>query len=204
MGNLDFDHEGYRKLLPLKDFKHFIKHSDSKTRNHFIGMAFNNKTGVFSRNFSNKMINIFPKNEFYIHIQQFPENDSPSYMVYNTDITAFIQFRLVGRSENKYLENIIRDYGVLIEVEALHSFKKGMGAMLVSQLEKLSDKLFIPIYLYDTNLKDELYYQDLGFFDTTKKGDHGEPLLVYKPKNLETNKKEKPIKSLFKKVFNIN
>ncbi|WRN65332.1 hypothetical protein UM834_14080 [Staphylococcus aureus] len=42
--------------------------------------------------------------------------------------------------------------------------------MLVSQLEKLSDKLFIPIYLYDTNLKDELYYQDLGFFDTTKKG----------------------------------
>ncbi|PAG13568.1 hypothetical protein APV49_14250 (plasmid) [Staphylococcus aureus] len=25
MGNLDFDHEGYRKLLPLKDFKHFIK-----------------------------------------------------------------------------------------------------------------------------------------------------------------------------------
>ena len=41
--------------------------------------------------------------------------------------------------------------------------------MLVSQLEKLSDKLFIPIYLYDTNLKDELYYQDLGFFDTTKK-----------------------------------
>ncbi|HIH0528065.1 TPA: hypothetical protein ACYHP0_002871, partial [Staphylococcus aureus] len=93
---------------------------------------------------------------------------------------------------------------VLIEVEALHSFKKGMGAMLVSQLEKLSDKLFIPIYLYDTNLKDELYYQDLGFFDTTKKGNHGEPLLVYKPKNLETNKKEKPIKSLFKKVFNIN
>ena len=58
--------------------------------------------------------------------------------------------------------------------------------------------------LYDTNLKDELYYQDLGFFDTTKKGNHGEPLLVYKPKNLETNKKEKPIKSLFKKVFNIN
>ncbi|HEI8344001.1 TPA: hypothetical protein SLA86_002588 [Staphylococcus aureus] len=48
------------------------------------------------------------------------------------------------------------------------------------------------------------YYQDLGFFDTTKKGNHGEPLLVYKPKNLETNKKEKPIKSLFKKVFNIN
>ncbi|HHC8517434.1 TPA: hypothetical protein ACN3AL_002747 [Staphylococcus aureus] len=79
-----------------------------------------------------------------------------------------------------------------------------MGAMLVNQLEKLSDKLFIPIFLYDTNLKDELYYQDLGFFDTTKKGDYGEPLLVYKPKTLETNKKEKPIKSLFKKVFNIN
>ncbi|WP_373442731.1 hypothetical protein [Staphylococcus equorum] len=169
MGNLDFDHEGYRKLLPLKEYKDSIKHSDSKTRNHFIGMAFNNKTDVFSRNFSNKMINIFPKKEFYIHIQQFPENDSPSYMVYNTDITAFIQFRLAGRSENKYLEKIIRDYGVLIEVEALHSFKKGMGAMLVNQLEKLSDKLFIPIFLYDTNLKDELYYQDLGFFDTTKK-----------------------------------
>ncbi|HCX9343772.1 TPA: hypothetical protein SPC33_002724 [Staphylococcus aureus] len=52
--------------------------------------------------------------------------------------------------------------------------------------------------------QNQLYYQDLGFFDTTKKGNHGEPLLVYKPKNLETNKKEKPIKSLFKKVFNIN
>ncbi|WP_267793720.1 hypothetical protein [Staphylococcus aureus] len=64
MGNLDFDHEGYRKLLPLKEYKDSIKHSDSKTRNHFIGMAFNNKTDVFSRNFFNKMINIFPKKNF--------------------------------------------------------------------------------------------------------------------------------------------
>lgn len=136
MNNLDFDHEGYRKLLPLKEYKDHIKHSDSKIRDHFIGMAFNNKTDIFSRNFSIKMINIFPKEEFYIHIQQFPDNDSPSYMVYNNDITAFIQFRLVGRSENMFLEKIIRDYVVLIEVEALHSFKKGMGSMLVSQLEK--------------------------------------------------------------------
>src|SRR5699024_12059979 len=98
---------GYRKLLPLKDFKHFIKHSDSKTRNHFIGMAFNNKTDVFSRNFSNKMINIFPKNEFYIHIQQFPENDSPSYMLYNSDIKEFIQFMFVYRSVNNYFLIII-------------------------------------------------------------------------------------------------
>ncbi|MDW4130284.1 hypothetical protein QI229_13255 [Staphylococcus saprophyticus] len=204
MGNLEFDHEGYRKLLPLKEYKNSIKNSDSKTRNHFIGMAFNNKTDIFSRNFSNKMLNTFPKTDFYIHIQQFPENDSPSYMIYNTDITAFIQFRLAGRSDSKYLKRIIQKYGVLIEVEALHSFEKGMGSMLVNQLEKLSDKLFIPIFLYDTNLKNELYYQDLGFFDTTKKGDYGEPLLVYKPKNVETNKKEKSIKSLVKKVFNIH
>ena len=73
LGNLDFDHEGYRKLLPLKDFKHFIKHSDSKTRNHFIGMAFNNKTDVFSRNFSNKMINIFPKMNFIFIYNNFRE-----------------------------------------------------------------------------------------------------------------------------------
>ncbi len=59
-------------------------------------------------------------------------------------------------------------------------------------------------YIFLTLQQNQLYYQDLGFFDTTKKGNHGEPLLVYKPKNLETNKKEKPIKSLFKKVFNIN
>ena len=75
--------------------------------------------------------------------------------------------------------------------------------MLVSQLEKLSDKLFIPIYLYDTNLKDELYYQDLGFFDTTKKGNHGEPLLVYKPKNLETNKK-KSLLNLYSRKYSIS
>ena len=66
----------------------------------------------------------------FIFIYNNFRNDSPSYMVYNTDITAFIQFRLVGRSENKYLENIIRDYGVLIEVEALHSFKKVWGQCL--------------------------------------------------------------------------
>lgn len=60
----------------------------------------------------------------------------------------------------------------------------------------------MPIYLYDTNLKDEYYYQNLGFLDTTEKGDYGEPLLVYKPKNREIDKKEKSLKSFFKKIFN--
>lgn len=203
MNNVEFDHEGYRKLLPIEDYKNTMRESDKKSRKHFISMAFNNKTDVFSRNFSSKMLNIFPKSDFCIHIQQFPENDSPSYLIYNTDITAFIQFRLSGKSENRYLEKIITYYGVLIEVEALHSFEKGMGAMLVNQLQNLADKLYIPIFLYDNNLKDELYYQNLGFLDTNKKGDYGEPLLLYKPNETEMIKKDKGIKSIFKKVFNI-
>ncbi|WP_241958885.1 hypothetical protein [Mammaliicoccus sciuri] len=120
-------------------------------------------------------------------------------MIFNDNITAFIQFRLAGRSDNKYLNDIINKYQVLIEVEALHSFEKGMGAMLVNQLKKLSDKMDMPIYLYDTNLKDEYYYQNLGFLDTTEKGDYGEPLLVYKPKNREIDKKEKSLKSFLRK-----
>ncbi|MCE5040023.1 MULTISPECIES: hypothetical protein [Mammaliicoccus] len=199
---IDSDHEGYRQLLPQKEYKEYIKKSDIESRNYFISMAFNSKTDTFSRNFSNKIINILPKKDFYIHSQQLPDNDSPSYLIFNDNITAFIQFRLAGRSDNKYLNDIINKYQVLIEVEALHSFEKGMGAMLVNQLKKLSDKMDMPIYLYDTNLKDEYYYQNLGFLDTTEKGDYGEPLLVYKPKNREIDKKEKSLKSFFKKIFN--
>ncbi|RIN83773.1 hypothetical protein BU011_13840 [Mammaliicoccus sciuri] len=199
---IDSDHEGYRQLLPQKEYKEYIKKSDIESRNYFISMAFNSKTDTFSRNFSNKIINILPKKDFYIHSQQLPDNDSPSYLIFNDNITAFIQFRLAGRSDNKYLNDIINKYQVLIEVEALHSFEKGMGAMLVNQLKKLSDKMDMPIYLYDTNLKDEYYYQNLGFLDTTEKGDYGEPLLVYKPKNREIDKKEKSLKSFLKKIFN--
>lgn len=199
------DHEGYRQLLPRKEYKEYIKKSDIKSRKNFINMTFNSKTDIFSRNFSNKIINILPKKDFYIHSQQFPENDSPSYLIYNDNITAFIQFRLTGRSDDKYLNEIINKHQVLIEVEALHSFEKGMGAMLVNQLKKLSDEMDMPMYLYDTNLKDESYYQNLGFFDTNEKGNHGEPLLLYKPKKKgieNTLKKEKGIKPFFKKIFN--
>ncbi|ORI00201.1 hypothetical protein B5723_15105 [Mammaliicoccus sciuri] len=198
----DSDHEGYRLLLQHKDYKEYIKKNDIDSRKHFISMAYNSKTDIFSRNFSNKIMNVFPKNDFYIHIQQFPDNDSPSYMIFNANITAFIQFRLAGRSENKYLDEMIKKYQVLMEVESLHSFEKGMGSMLVNQLKKLSDNMAMPIYLYDTNLKDEYYYQNLSFFDTNEKGNYGEPLLLYKPKKEDIEKKEKGIISFFKKIFN--
>ncbi len=177
------EHEEYRKILSSKEAKDSIKKYDKDCRNNFISMANNSKTDIFYRKFYNKTLNVFPKKDFYIHLQQFPENDSPSCLIFNDNdnTMSFIQFRLTSRSNEKYFDKLFNKYPVLIEIEALHSYEKGMGVVLVNQLKKLSDKMDMPIYLYDTNLKDEYYYQNLGFFDTNEKGVYGEPLLVYKP-----------------------
>ncbi|MBJ6239733.1 hypothetical protein [Staphylococcus aureus] len=182
MNSLEYDHEEYRKLLPLKKYKDTIKTCDKNSRKYFISISFNNKADVFSRSFSNNILNVFPKSEFHIDIREFPGNDSPSYMIYNRGISAFIQFRLASKSMEDFLNEVINDYGALIEIEAVHSFEKGQGAMLVEKLKAFSDKVHVPIFLYDTNLKSKNYYQNLDFSNTNQYGNNDEPLLLYKPK----------------------
>ncbi|MCQ9933855.1 hypothetical protein L6C46_13510, partial [Staphylococcus aureus] len=60
------------------------------------------------------------------------------------------------------LKELLKEYPILIEVETLHSFKKGMGKSIVELLINASNIIKAPIYIFDNNLKDENYYQRLG------------------------------------------
>ncbi|HHA1155629.1 TPA: hypothetical protein ACU1R9_002745 [Staphylococcus aureus] len=201
MVNIQQQHENYRRQLSSKDFKYFLEDSDNVTRNHFSSIRFNENEDVFSRKFHSKLLNIFPSEYFYLHIQQYPNANTPSYVIYSKDMDALIEFRICGgRIEKDYITEIIKEYGLIIEIGALHSFSKGKGKNLINDLKNLSNYLNIPIYLYDSNLKATTYYIDLGFFDTGNMSSDNEKIMLYIPNNTHETDKSNSVKSILNKV----
>lgn len=127
------------------------------------------------------LLDIFSNKDFYFSIYQFPNSNSPSYLFHTKEFEAMIQIRLIGKSKVVSLKELLKEYPILIEVEALHSFKKGIGKSIVDLLVDTSIITKTPLYIFDNNLKDENYYQGLGFIEAESTGSNNEPLLVYKP-----------------------
>ncbi|MCD8822112.1 hypothetical protein BUZ15_00055 [Staphylococcus gallinarum] len=181
MVNLENEHESYRSFFSDNEYKQRIKMEDSRNR---IGLKLpENRVGASKKviNIFDSLLSIFPKREFYFYMQIMPQNYNPSYFIHTKDFTAVMQIRLAGGSAIPYLSNLSKKYETLIEIEGIHSFKKGVGKDLVNSLKEVSNHTKAPIYLFDNNLKDENYYQNLGFVNSHSKGYGEEPLLVYLP-----------------------
>lgn len=181
MANLENEHESYRNFFDDSEYKQKIKIEDRRNR---IGLELpENRIGVSKKvtNIFDSLLSIFPKREFYFYMQIMPQNYNSSYFIHTKDFTAVIQIRLTGDSVIPYLSKLSKKYETLIEIEGIHSFKKGVGKDLVNSLKEVSNKTKVPIYLFDNNLKDENYYQNLGFANSHSKGYDEEPLLVYIP-----------------------
>ncbi|MCE5086072.1 hypothetical protein [Mammaliicoccus sciuri] len=202
MIDIQQQHEKYRRLLSSKEFEHFLEDSDNVTRNHFSSISFNENEDVFSRKFHSKILNIFPSEYFYLHIQQYPNANTPSYVIYSKDMDALIEFRICGgRIEKDYITEIIKEYGLIIEIGAVHSFSKGKGKKLITDLQYLSNYLNIPIYLYDCNLKDDNYYIELNFIDTGEMSSDNEKIMLYTPINTYETVKRNRLKFILNKVI---
>ncbi|MBF2777560.1 hypothetical protein [Staphylococcus saprophyticus] len=181
MVNLKEEHEDYRKFFNDSKYRQRIKQEDMRNR---ISLRLpENRVGASIKviNIFDNLLSIFADREFYLYMQIMPQNNNPSYFIHTKDFTAVMQIRLTAESPITYLSKLSRKYETLIEIEGLHSFKKGVGKELVNLLKEVSDKSRTPIYLFDNNLKDENYYQNLGFNNSYTKGYDEEPLLTYIP-----------------------
>ncbi|EZT88936.1 hypothetical protein [Staphylococcus aureus] len=200
MVDIQQEHENYRRQLSSKEFKYFLEDSDNVIRNRFTSISLNENEDVFSRKFHSKLLNIFPSDFFYLHIQQYPDGNT-SYVIYSKDMDALIEFRMCGgRVEKDYITEVIKEYGLIIEIGALHSFSKGKGKKLINDLKNLSNYLNVPIYLYDSNLKATTYYIDLGFIDTGDMSSDNEKIMIYMPTNTRETEKSNSVKSIWNKV----
>ncbi|REI05796.1 hypothetical protein [Staphylococcus felis] len=178
MVDIQQEHENYRRQLSSKEFKYFLEDSDNVIRNRFTSISLNENENVFSRKFHSKLLSIFPSEFFYLHIQQYPDGNT-SYVI---------------------ITEVIKEYGLIIEIGALHSFSKGKGKKLINDLKNLSNYLNVPIYLYDSNLKATTYYIDLGFIDTGDMSSDNEKIMTYMPTNTREIEKSNSVKSILNKV----
>lgn len=181
MVNLKEEHENYRKQFKKEKYRKKIREHDRAHRKKVEIPSIREATDKKVIYIFENLLNIFSNKDFYFSIYQFPNSSSPSYLFHTKEFEAMIQIRLCGKSYDVSLKELLKENPILIEVEALHSFKKGMGKRIVELLIDTSNITKIPLYIFDNNLKDENYYQGLGFIDTESTGSNNEPLLVYIP-----------------------
>lgn len=181
MVNLKNEHEDYRKNFQDQQFRKEIIENDIIHRNSLKALDIRKDLDDKVLDIFDNLLDKFTNTEYYFYAYHFPQNDSPSYIFITKQFDALLQVRLCGGTHDSYLNNLIRDHTIIIEVEALHSFKKGKGKIAINLLKEVSNKIKIPLYLYDNNLKDRNYYQNLDFINTSSKGINDEPLLVYVP-----------------------
>lgn len=197
----------YKSILLDSEFKSSLNDKEKVTRNNFIKMSFNKDNHTFVRIFATTMLNVFDKTNFYIEQKRILDIGDV-YIIYTREIDAFMQFQIIGQTRYEPLWNLMQEYSFLLEIQSLHSYGKGQGKKLVEKAKEFSNELFIPIYLYDKNLKSENYYEELGFINTGYTNDEQDPILIYepnyKPQKIKKTKKGRKsfievIKSVFKK-----
>ncbi|RBA02383.1 hypothetical protein [Staphylococcus arlettae] len=181
MVNLKEEHERYRKQFKKEKYRKKIREHDRAFRKKVEDTPIRDATDKKVKYILENLLDIFSNKDFYFSVYQFPNSSSSSYLFHTKDFEAMFHIRFTGKSNVVFLKELLKEYPILIEVEALHSFKKGMGKNIVELLINASNIIKTPIYIFDNNLKDENYYQRLGFIETESTGSNNEPLLVYKP-----------------------
>lgn len=82
-------------------------------------------------------------------------------------------------SPNLYIRKMYSKFDFMIELVNIDSFKKDAGLKLIKKLTEVSERTYIPIWLYDVNTKDKTYFENLGFKLQGKYGLNNEPLRIY-------------------------
>lgn len=123
------------------------------------------------KRFLKSMLNQVENNEIYL----LPVRSFVMFMT--KDFQSTIAFAM--RKPNKKHK---RCFNVpwMIEIDAVHSDKKGNGSYLMNIVLKISDDAKVPTSLWSETSKNTNYFKKYGFKPYGKRGDNNEELLIRK------------------------
>ncbi|MGN5882464.1 hypothetical protein [Staphylococcus simulans] len=144
-----------------------------------------NKQTIFKSGLLQILINSSGKVDFKFIFELFKLADRDYYILplgsviqlYTKDFKGIIVFNL--RRPNKNHEECF-NVPLMIEVDALHSNKKGNGKNLINSVINIADKINVPVCLWTETEKNTLYFKKYGFKTYGKRGRRSEELLIRK------------------------
>lgn len=107
------------------------------------------------------------------------------FLVIDSNFNFVSLFIVVGTGTEEVSNTLIEKYEYFIEIDQLHSYKKGYGKLLLEYLKGIADNCQVPLALYDGIEYIEGYYEKLGFIPTKRLSEINEVYKVYYPSKLK-------------------
>lgn len=178
---IDF-HEKYQKCLKDINFQNYVCHK-------------NNSIEVLN-NIISKNSHLKKPNSIFLHLKNLiieekvyliiNENKNVfEFLVIDRNFNSVSLFIVVGTGTEEVSNTLIGKYEYFIEIDQLHSYKKGYGKLLLEYLKGIADNCQIPLALYDGTEYIEGYYEKLGFIPTKRLSEINEVYKVYYPSKLK-------------------
>ena len=165
----EIEHNVFERMAKNEEFQNNVKTNQDTFKSGLLQILINSSEKTDS-NFLLELLKLVDS-DFYI----LPLGNV--VQLFTKDFKGTIAFNL--RRPNKNHAECF-NVPLMIEVDALHSNKKGHGKQLMNSVINIADKLNVPVCLWTETQKNTLYFKKYGFKTYGKRGQRNEELLIRK------------------------
>ncbi|OEK71030.1 hypothetical protein AST00_01875 [Staphylococcus equorum] len=165
----EIEHNIFERMVKNNDFKNNVEANQNAFKSGLLQILVNSSKKIDS-NFILELLKL-ADNDFYI----LPLGKT--IQLFTKDFKGTIAFNLRRPNEN-HAECF--NVPLMIEVDALHSNKKGHGKQLMNSVIKIADTINVPVCLWTETQKNTRYFKKYTFKTYGKRGERNEELLIRK------------------------
>ncbi len=174
-------HNKYKKYLEDENFQKDIYQETKLSKEKLCSLISTDENYTKINCIINCLIELIEKEKIFLRIHD--NMIEQEFLIINKDFKAIVSFLIVGYGTESVSRTLLKNYSFILEIDQLHSYKKGHGKQLVELLKRIANISQVPLALYDGTENLEGYYEKLGFTSTKRLSGCNEVYKVYYPIN---------------------